>query len=274
MTQNSPSDPPKLGFIGFGTIGRTTFRALREISQGSQRPDDLVAGVLVRHGFIPSPDSGLGSRAFVTDLDDLIARRPELVVECAGHEALHLYGARVLDAGIDLLIVSTGALTDNGLLDELSAAADRSGSKVLIAPGAIGGLDWLSAAAIAGLDRVIYTSRKPPTAWQGTDAPQTVDRAEVFYRSNVRKAAHRFPKNVNAAVTVALAGIGVDDTRLELISDPTITENIHEIYAEGAAGTFELRLRNTAEPGNPRTSLISGFSLAQCIRRRSMTVIT
>lgn len=272
--QSTPSKLPKLGFIGFGAIGKTTFRALRGTLPEAHQPDDFVAGVLLRQGSKASNDSGLKKGSFLTNAEDLIARHPELVVECAGHEAVNQYGAKILDAGIDLLIVSSGALADAGLLNELSTTARHTGSKLLIAPGAIGGLDWLSAAAIAGLEKVVYKSRKPPTAWDGTEAPKMVEKAEVFYRSSVRDAAHRFPKNVNAAVTVALAGIGLDDTHLELISDPNITENVHEVYAEGTAGTLELRLRNAAEPGNPKTSLISGFSLAQCIRHRSLTVVT
>ncbi|MEV0188262.1 aspartate dehydrogenase [Kitasatospora purpeofusca] len=271
---SNPAKLPRLGFIGFGAIGRTAFRALRGLPSEVHQPDEFLAGILLRRGSNGSHDSGLEEGKFVTNAEDLVARRPELVVECAGHEALKQYGPEVLGAGIDLLIVSSGALADTALLDELSATARSRGSKLLIAPGAIGGLDWLSAAAIAGLDKVVYKSRKPPQAWAGTEAPTAVEEATVFYSSSVRDAALRFPKNVNAAVTVALSGIGLDDTKLELISDPNIAENIHEIYAEGAAGILDLRLRNAAEPGNPKTSLISGFSVAQCIRRRSLTAVT
>lgn len=265
---------PRVGFIGFGAIGKTTFSALSGAMPEEQDPCDFVAGVLLRQSSLLPQDTTLTRDHFVTDPNALLARHPELVVECAGHQALQDHGPRVLAAGIDLLVVSSGALADAALLDTLTETAKAAGSKLYIAPGAIAGLDWLNAAALAGLTSVTYRSRKPPAAWAGTEAPVSVDKATVFYRANVREAAHRFPKNVNAAATVALASVGMDNTELELIADPDIRHNVHEVYAEGAAGKIELRLENAAEPANPKTSIITGFSLAQCIRRRSLTVIT
>lgn len=270
----TPAQLPRVGFIGFGAIGKTTFNALAGVMSDGQDPCGFVAGVLLRQSSLVPQDTALTTDHFVTDLDALLARRPELVVECAGHQALQQYGAEVLAAGIDLLVVSSGALADAALLDRLTDVAKASGSKLCVAPGAIAGLDWLNAAALAGLTKVTYKSRKPPAAWAGTDAPQTRDAATVFYKSTVRLAAHRFPKNVNAAATVALASVGMDETEIELISDPEICQNVHEIYAKGAAGKIELRLENAAEPANPKTSIITGFSLAQCILRRGLTVIT
>src|SRR5207244_3203406 len=88
----------------------------------------------------------------------------------AGQEAVRQHGEAVLGAGRDFLIISIGVLSDDELHDRLRAAATKSGAKLMLPSGAIGGLDAISSAAIGGLDEVTITTRKPPDALAtGTD---------------------------------------------------------------------------------------------------------
>ncbi|VWB18197.1 aspartate dehydrogenase [Burkholderia lata] len=264
--QLEATDALRLGFIGFGSIGSTAASVLK-----SEAPGVRIVGVLVQR-MRPSTED----ISFVVNLPNLLEQRPDLVVECAGHEALAKHGAAVLAAGIDLMVVSVGALADPVLHATLLSAARSSGARLHVPAGAIGGLDWLSAAALAGLDDVVYRSRKPPRAWAGSpDHDPTVATstpARVFFRATVREAALRYPKNVNVAAAVALATIGFDRTKVELMVDPDIDENIHEVEATGRAGSFVLRLCNTSDPVNPRTSVITGYSVANSLLRRSSIV--
>eukprot|EP01035_Chromulina_nebulosa_P010722 gene10722-14387_t len=59
----------------------------------------------------------------VESVGQLLAERPDLVVECAGQEAVQLHAAAVLEAGVDLVLVSIGALSDSVLHERLRAAA-------------------------------------------------------------------------------------------------------------------------------------------------------
>lgn len=252
--------PLRVGLVGHGAIGR------RLAALVAARPDALaLTGVLVRDRAAALARPGTTRAPFHDRLEDLLAGRPDWVVECAGHAAVDACAAPALRAGCAVLLVSVGALADPVRHAALEAEARRAGRPLRWVPGAIGGLDWLGAAADAGLDEVVYLGRKPPAAWRGTAAERIVDLDAIdapacFFRGDAAEAARRFPRNANVAATVALAGLGLARTRVELWADPQAGGNVHEVRARGAAGTIALRIDNRPDPDNPRTSLITAHS--------------
>jgi aspartate dehydrogenase len=195
-------------------------------------------------------------------------------VECGGHGAVGQYGAACLERGWNLVVGSVGALADRTLHDQLLRAARRSSGAVWIPAGAIAGIDALVAARRGSLDRVRYTSRKPPAAWKRTHADTLVEvdrllEATEFMRTDARQAALLFPQNANVAATVALAGVGFERTEVSLNADPAIEGNVHLLEAWGTFGQMRVEMRNKAFPDNPKTSMLAGLSLLQAVLDRS-----
>jgi aspartate dehydrogenase len=154
-----------------------------------------------------------------------------------------------------LLLMSVG-----GLLD---VALPPLAPPVLHVPsGAIGALDAIQALAVAGLDEVRLTTRKPPAGLGGEVAGET-----VLFEGPAREVIAKFPKNVNVAIALSLAGIGPDRTMVRLIADPAVDRNTHQIYARGAAGEIEFTSRNVPFPENPRTSYLAALSAIALLRR-------
>ena len=250
----------RLALIGYGAIGQAIVARLRE-----EDALDLLDGILVRSR--PGTDPGV---PVWCDAREMIAAEPDIVIEAAGHEALRAIGPAVVESGADLIVAAVGALADEKFSRELREAA-RDSARVIVPPGAVAGLDGLVAARTAGLERVTYSSYKPPYAWRGTLAERVIDldHAEdevVFFTGSAREAALRYPQNANVGAAVSIAGLGLDETRVRLISSRKIEDPLGVIEAEGAFGSFRFECLARASPANPKTSAITADSLLACAR--------
>lgn len=253
--------------IGYGAIGREVVRRL------AIDPEPCLTQVLVRPSRQAAVQAELGEKIRVVTSVDAVERRPDFVLECASHEAVAEFGEAILKSGIDFGVVSIGALSDQGLYDRLAAAAAMGKAQMSIVPGAIAGIDALSAAREGHLDEVVYTSRKPPLSWTGTPADREFDleaitAPTVVFTGTARDAARLYPKNANVAATVALAGLGFDGTRVTLVADPAAAGNTHEIEARGAFG--HLKMSVVAQPlaDNPKSSALTALSAVRALKNR------
>lgn len=254
-------------FIGWGAIARRTAQLLIE----RRAPVHIVA-VAVQDASRPRADLPDGAR-LIGDPDAFAATGASLAVEAAGRASVLPWGRAVLAAGADYAVSSTSAFTGDAVLAELRGLAQAQGARLIVPPGALGGLDALAAAGRLGLSRVEHRIVKPPLAWLGTRAEVLCDlsgltSATVFFEASAREAADAFPQNANAAVITSLAGIGLDRTRIALVADPAARLNIHEISAEGDFGRLEMRIENRPLATNPKSSEMTALNLVRMIENR------
>jgi len=215
----------------------------------------------------------------VEDVEALIAARPGLVLEAAGHGAVAAYAEPLLAAGIETVIASTGALADAGLHDCLAAAARRGGTRLVLPAGAVGAMDILAGLRLGAVETVTYTSRKPPGAWRGTPAEATLDldaltEPATFFDGTARAAARDYPKNANVAASIALAGVGFERTRVRMVADPGASANIHSFTVASEAADISVQIEGKPSPRNPKTSLPTVYSLAREVMRRTQPIVS
>ncbi|MBP0625055.1 aspartate dehydrogenase [Cupriavidus consociatus] len=262
----------RIGLLGLGAIGKRVYEALST----RYLPNARFAAI-DPHGhasdFVRTHQIQLCS-----DTEDLARWKPDLVIECAGHDAVATSVPVLLKNGISVVIASIGALAEQPLRQHLEAAAETGAAKLILVSGAIGGLDALRSARTAGLDSVVYVGRKPPRAWLGSPAEERFDleaikEATTIFRGTAAEASVKFPKNANVTAAVALSGLGFDATQVELIADPAVDRNVHEVEAAGPFGSINVRLANNPLPDNPRTSWLAALSIEEAVSKQLLNVI-
>lgn len=260
----------RVGIIGGGTIARLFLEHIGRGELGGARVV-AVAGRSAR-----SSGKALAQKfrvAYVTGLKGLLARKPDVVVEAASHEAVREYGEPLLRKGIGLIVLSGGALCDDALREKLERAAMKSGALLYVPSGGIGGLDALKAACIAGVDEVAIAVTKPPAAWKDIAYVEQLDvdldhlRGPcVLFDGSAREGVPHFPANVNIAAVLSMAGIGFDKTRLKVVADPALKYNTHFIEIKGRTGNISIKLENVPAPGNPKTAWLACYSALAALK--------
>jgi aspartate dehydrogenase len=264
----------RVGLIGFGAIGS----AISDIWDECLGNTAELAAVLVKPDAAHAAALRIESNSVVcADFGAFLEFRLRFVIEAAGHQALSLYGQSLLRRGCDLLVMSVGALSDDRLREDLRAAAEEGGSRLLIPAGALAGFDGLMSLRAAGLRSVTYFSAKPPIAWAGTAAEeccrlQDLAEYQVIFEGTARQAAMAFPQNANLAAAVALAGLGFDDTAVVLAVDPALTINASRLMAKTDCETLEVILNSGAFEQNPKTSRIAAISAISAIQSREARI--
>jgi len=189
-----------------------------------------------------------------------LARTVDVVVEAASQKAVAQYGTTILRRA-DLMVMSVVALLNERLRKRLEMTARRNGSRIYLPSGAVCGLDGVKAAAMGRISEATLTSTKPPA---GFDIKTS--RRRILYEGPATRAVRLFPKNINVAAALALAGIGATRTRVRIIADPKATRNTHEIRVKGGFGELVAITKNNPFPQNPRTSYIAALSAIRTLK--------
>ena len=235
------NDSKRVGVIGCGAIGTIIAEAFeRRI---------LACDELVLYDYDLERAEKLKSQLrfparVVLSLDEMLKLKPSVVVEAASQKAARDYVGKIVAAGVDVIVMSTGALLGLNL----------PVGRVHAPSGAIGGLDALGAAALAGVDEVVLTTRKNPKSLDVNFAAET-----IVYEGDAEEAARRFPREMNVAATLALT-VKPTRVRVRVVSDPLVHRNTHEISVKWRFGEIFLRFANDPHPDNPRTSALAAWS--------------
>ena len=237
----------KVGIIGCGAIGTVIARA---VERGIVECDELIlydrnmekAEKLKKALHVPV--------TVVKSLEELIKLKPLVIVEAASQQAVRDYINKILAENIELIVLSVGALLD----------LDVKSKNVHIPSGAIGGLDAISSAALAGVVEVVLTSRKNPRALDMDNREE-----KIVYEGTAEEAVRLFPKGMNIAAALALA-VQPEKVKVKVISDPKADRNVHEIKIKWKHGDMFLKFANDTHPENPKTSALAAWSAINLLK--------
>lgn len=256
----------KLALIGGGNIGRFL---LQSININGMIPGTKITAIYTRNQQSARELADEFHTEYFTDIDTLLRSDVDLVIEAATVEVVREYATAVLEAGKDLVLSSVGALADFHFYQTLEGICHSKGTRIILPSGAIGGLDVLKSAKSSGeLTSVSITTRKPPQALPG--AP--VDKEYVLFEGSASDAIELFPKNINVSIILSLAGLGPDQTKVKIISDPAVKKNSHQIEATGSFGKLTLQVENDPMPNNPKTSYLAALSVLGALKNSNAKI--
>lgn len=245
----------KVGIVGCGAIGS-------EVARAASAMDGVDA--LLLHDIDPDATHGLRQlpKARLAKSAAALVDESDLVIECANKGVVQGAVRDALRKGKKAMVLTVGALADDKLREELLALARAHGGKIYVPSGAVMGVDGVKAAAEADLKSVTLVTTKPPAGLQ-----KDTDRWTMLFSGPARQAVKEFPKNVNVAATLSLAGLGFDQTHVQVAIDPLATRNSHKVIIEGNFGRARIEVENLPSPSNPATSYLASLSAIALLRR-------
>jgi aspartate dehydrogenase len=263
----------KVAIIGYGSIGREIISATK---RGEVPNAKIVALFDKESRVISSVGYDNSALHLFTDFNEFynspIYSNLDIIIECASKEAVREYGKKIIESKKDLIVLSVGAFSDKEYLSELQNLSNLNNTRILVPTGAIAGLDSIKSVK-KYLESLTITTTKHPKSFAG--APffkkskiklEEISKKTILYEGNAITAIEFFPANVNVAVSIALAGIGLEKTQVTIIADPTISVNKHEILGKGSFGEIHIIVQNIPSPTNPRTSYLASLSAIECLR--------
>jgi len=236
-----------LGIIGCGAIGTVIAKATA--NKIVDCDEVILYDVVVERAKKLGKSLSIKT-VIVNNIDEMIRLNPKVIIEAASQQAVKEYANKILERSIHLIVLSVGALLD----------LDVKSNKIHIPSGAIGGLDAISSAALAGISEAILTTRKNPRSLGRSDKKET-----IVYEGPAEEAVRLYPKNINVAATLALA-VQPAKLKVRIISDLNVTRNVHEIKIKWKHGEMLLKFTNETHPENPKTSALAAWSAINLLK--------
>src|SRR6266403_244291 len=256
----------RIAVAGLGAIGTRVVEAL----------DRGMDGLVLTAVSVQNPEKHRSRLASLTTTPavlpiEALVDVADIVIECAPSKLVRSIVAPFVGCGKTAVVLSAGALLDHEDLIEL---AKQNGGQIVVPTGALIGLDAVTAAAVGKIQSVRMVTRKPILGLAGApyivenniDIERITEPLRIF-EGTAREAAKGFPANLNVAVALSLAGIGPDQTRLEIWADPALTRNVHRIEVESDSARFSMSIENIPSE-NPKTGLITALSVIAYLRKQ------
>lgn len=244
-----------LGIIGCGAIGSDVAKAADKMDEidkiylfdKKKNASKKLVQILNKAVIKPVED-------FLNDVD--------VVFEAASQKAVEEYAEVVINAGKDFVLMSVGSLFDDKFRIKLEKIAKKNSCKIYIPSGAVCGIDGILSASIDYIDEVTLVTTKPPESL----GIKTNSR-RVIFKGKARDAVKIFPRNINVAASLSLAGVGFDKTNVEIVADPVETRINHKILAHGKFGRLRAEVENMPNPNNPKTSYMASLSAIATLKK-------
>lgn len=164
-------------------------------------------------------------------LAELLALKPDYLVESASPAAMKELALPALTNGTSIVTLSIGALADTAFYQEVAEAARANGARVYIASGATGGFDVLRTASLMGNASASFFNEKGAHALRRSVVYDRSLESEqrVVFSGTAREAIGVFPTGLNVSVAASLASVGPENMQVRMLSTPGFTGDTQRV---------------------------------------------
>jgi aspartate dehydrogenase len=196
----------------------------------------------------------------------------DLVVETASQNALIDYLNSIILLKKDVLVMSVGGFANPDFFSQVLKNVEKNDINLYLPSGAIAGIDAIKSVRNS-ISYVTLTTTKNPNSLK--DSPffkktnltiDSIKKRTLIFEGSAIEAVQNFPANVNVAALLGLAGIGIEKTKVNVIADPSLRINKHEIKVIGKFGELIVKVKNIPSPTNPKTSYLAILSVIESLR--------
>ena len=196
----------------------------------------------------------------------------DIVVEAASQNALTSYLNSIIQLKKDVLVMSVGAFANSDFFSQVIKNVEKNDINLYLPSGAIAGIDAIKSVR-SSISYVTLTTTKNPNSLK--DSPffkktnltiDSIKKRTLIFEGSAVEAVQNFPANVNVAALLGLAGLGIEKTKVNVIADPSLRINKHEIKVIGKFGELIVRVKNVPSPTNPKTSYLAILSIIESLR--------
>lgn len=260
----------KIAILGCGQLGSIVADAIAS----GLLPDYTLCAAMSRK--LPDAEAlcaKAGGAACVT-LDEVLAQKPDYVVETAAVQVAKESCLPVLEAGLGFIPISIGAFADADFYAKACAAAKAHGGRIYLPHGAVGGFDVLHTVALMAkaknqpITAEIHTHKGPASLKNTplfTEELMTTPEKTVL-AGTAAEAIQVLPTKVNVAVAAALASIGPDAMGAKITSVEGFAGDDHCITLE----TDGLKVTSDVYS---RTAEIAGWSIVSLLQNLASPVV-
>lgn len=164
-------------------------------------------------------------------LEELLALKPDYLVETASPAAMKEIALPTLRNGTSIVTLSIGAFADTPFYQEVIKTAKEYGTRVYIASGATGGFDVLRTATLMGNATARFFNEKGVNALRRSEVydPALETEQRIVFSGTAREAINRFPTGLNVSVAASLASVGPERMHVAMQSTPGFTGDTQRV---------------------------------------------
>lgn len=256
----------KIAILGCGQLGGIVADAL----QAGLLPDYTLCAAMSRKLSDAETLCAKAGGKPCADLAEVLAEKPDYVIETAAVQVAKDSCLPVLESGADFIPISIGAFADADFYQKAADTAKAHGTRIYLPHGAVGGFDVLHTVTLMAkaknrpVKAEIHTHKGPASL---KDTPLYREELlttpeKTVLSGTAAQAIQVLPTKVNVAVAAALASVGPDAMGAKITSVQGFAGDDHCITLE----TDGLKVTSDVYS---RTAEIAGWSIVSLLQNLS-----